>query len=133
MANNKSEASPRSLVAMPALYLTVCAVLCLIALAIELYFDISIVMGSLNHRSRVYTSAQTRIAYVFFMGLFNVWIIRGAWEMIRLRSYSAARSSAIISCVPCVGPCFVFGLPFGIWALVRLNDPRVKQAFTQLK
>lgn len=36
---------------------------------------------------------------------------------------------SILSMVPCVSPCCLLGLPVGIWALVVLNTPEVKQAF----
>lgn len=46
------------------------------------------------------------------------------------RSYGVAFAGAIISVIPCIGsPCCALGIPFGIWALVVLNDPTVKAAF----
>ena len=118
--------------ALPAICLTVSALLCLVALVFEVLFDLSIVGVSMNKQSNAYLNSQTRICYAVVMGICNVWIIRGAWDMLRLGSYKAARTSAIIACVPCVGPCFVLGMPFGIWALLRLNDSDVKQAFVKL-
>ena len=56
-------------------------------------------------------------------------VIAGCFQMLRLDSYSAARSAAIISLIPFCSPGIVLGIPFGIWALVALYDPRVKQAF----
>ena len=117
---------------LPAVCLMASALICLAALALGMLFDISIVAASMNHQSNVYQHASTRIAYSALMGMFNIWIIRGGWEMLRLRSYKAARMSAILACIPCVGPCFVMGIPFGIWALFKLNDPSVKKAFTNL-
>ena len=37
--------------------------------------------------------------------------------------------SAVLALLPCLSPCCVLGLPFGIWALVTLNKPEVKEAF----
>ena len=31
--------------------------------------------------------------------------------------------------IPCCGPCLVLGIPFGIWALVLLNDSRIRPHF----
>ena len=31
--------------------------------------------------------------------------------------------------VPCISPCCLLGLPFGIWALSVLNKPHVQAAF----
>lgn len=56
-------------------------------------------------------------------------VIFGAIQMRQLRSRSLAMGAAIISCIPCLSACCVLGIPFGIWALVALNDPMVKQAF----
>jgi len=57
-------------------------------------------------------------------------IIYGALEMKRVRNYGMAMAAAIIAMLPCHGCCIV-GLPFGIWALVVLNDADVKAAFKQ--
>jgi hypothetical protein len=47
-----------------------------------------------------------------------------------LRSYGFAFAAAILAMIPCLTPCCVLGLPFGIWALVVLNKPEVKSQFT---
>jgi hypothetical protein len=56
-------------------------------------------------------------------------IIYGALQMRRLESFSASMAAAIVAMLPCIFPCCVLGFPFGIWALVVLNDPSVKAAF----
>ena len=56
-------------------------------------------------------------------------VLVGALNMKRLESYSLAMAGAIVSVIPCLAPCCVFSLPFGIWALVVLSDPRVRAAF----
>jgi hypothetical protein len=56
-------------------------------------------------------------------------IVVGAVKMKNLESYAYAMSAAIIAIIPCFYPCCIVGLPFGIWALVVLNDPGVKAAF----
>jgi hypothetical protein len=45
-------------------------------------------------------------------------------------SYGAAMTGAIIACVPCCSPCCFIGIPFGIWALIVLNDPVVQEWFS---
>jgi len=55
-----------------------------------------------------------------------------AWaglKMMRLESWGLALTACIVALVPCVSPCCLIGLPFGIWGLVVINDPTVKQAF----
>jgi hypothetical protein len=58
----------------------------------------------------------------------GVLIVVGATKMRNLESYSLSMTAAIVAMIPCSG-CCLLGLPFGIWALVVLNDPWVKSAF----
>jgi hypothetical protein len=46
------------------------------------------------------------------------------------KSYSAAMTGAVISCIPCCSPLCIVGIPFGIWALIVLYDPLVKEGFS---
>jgi hypothetical protein len=52
----------------------------------------------------------------------------GALSMKKVHGYGFAMAAAILAVIPCTSPCCL-GLPFGIWALVVLNDPAVKAAF----
>jgi hypothetical protein len=63
-----------------------------------------------------------------FMAI-GVVVVVGATKMKNLENYSLAMASAIIAVIPCISPCCLLGLPFGIWALVVLNDSSVKAAF----
>ncbi|GHG69900.1 hypothetical protein GCM10012319_14390 [Comamonas sp. KCTC 72670] len=54
----------------------------------------------------------------------------GALKMKNLQSYGLAMAAAIIAVIPCCGPCVCLSIPVGIWALVVLNKPEVKAAFT---
>jgi hypothetical protein len=58
-------------------------------------------------------------------------MLLGAIKMKNLQNYGWAMASAIIAVIPCISPCCVLGLPFGIWALVVLSDAGVKAAFAQ--
>jgi len=60
----------------------------------------------------------------------GVIVLIGASRMQKLQSYQFAMTASIVAMVPCISPCCVFGLPFGIWALVVLNKPEVKSQFT---
>jgi hypothetical protein len=60
----------------------------------------------------------------------GVIIILGAMKMKKLESYGFAMTASVIAMIPCVSPCCILGLPFGIWALVVLNKPEVKSSFT---
>ena len=59
----------------------------------------------------------------------NLAVILGAVQMLKQRGYGLALTAAIISVIPCVSPCCVLGIPFGIWALVVLMNDDVKAAF----
>lgn len=59
----------------------------------------------------------------------NAVVIVGAIQMMRLRQPSLAMATCVIALVPCVGPCFVLGMPFGLWGLHVLNDPGVSGSF----
>lgn len=56
-------------------------------------------------------------------------IIYGAWKMRNLEGYGLAMTASILAMVPCLSPCCLIGLPFGIWAVVVLSDASVKAAF----
>ncbi len=56
-------------------------------------------------------------------------IVAGAVNMKGLRSYGSAMTACIVACVPC-SLCCLLGIPFGIWGLIALNKPGVKDAFS---
>lgn len=56
-------------------------------------------------------------------------VFYGAMEMKKLRNYQLAMGASIVAVIPCLGPCCLLGIPFGIWALVILSKPEVKQGF----
>jgi len=57
----------------------------------------------------------------------------GGAKMAFMESYQTARYGALLSCIPVISPFIVWGIPFGIWALVLLFDPEVKAAFDAKK
>ncbi|MHB1423579.1 MAG: MJ0042-type zinc finger domain-containing protein [Gemmataceae bacterium] len=56
-------------------------------------------------------------------------VFAGAMKMKSLSSYGFAMTSSIMSMLPC-SCCCIVGLPIGIWSLVVLNRPEVKDAFS---
>jgi predicted Zn finger-like uncharacterized protein len=60
---------------------------------------------------------------------FAVVILLGAVKMKKLESYGLCMTACILAMLPC-GNCCLLGLPFGIWGLVVLNKPEVKEAFS---
>ena len=61
--------------------------------------------------------------------LIGLVIIVGALKMMKLQSYGLAMTSSILAMIPCISPCCLLGLPFGIWAIIALNDANVKASF----
>ena len=61
----------------------------------------------------------------------SVIIVVGAIQMMRLRSYALAMTSAILVMIPALTPCSccLVGVPFGIFAILTLNKPGVAAAF----
>lgn len=61
-----------------------------------------------------------------------IWLIVisvGAAKMAHFESLRMAYVAAWLSCIPVISPFFVLGIPFGIWAIVRLREPDVLAAF----
>lgn len=56
-------------------------------------------------------------------------IIAGALRMMSLRSYGLCMVAAVLAVIPCTAPCCCLGIAAGIWALVVLTRPEVKEAF----
>jgi len=59
----------------------------------------------------------------------GVVIIMGALKMKKLQAYGFAMTASVLAMIPCVSACCPLGLPFGIWAIVVLNNADVKAAF----
>lgn len=58
-------------------------------------------------------------------------IIYGGLRMMKLANFKLSRAAAVLALVPCTSCCFVVGIPLGIWALIVLNKPEIRQAFDQ--
>ena len=60
-------------------------------------------------------------------------IIVGILKMMKLQSYGFAMTATILAMIPCLSPCCLLGLPFGIWGIVILCKPEVKEAFARVQ
>ncbi len=56
-------------------------------------------------------------------------IIYAALKMKDLKQWELSLAASIVAMIPCVSPCCIIGLPIGIWALVVLLRPDIKEAF----
>lgn len=62
--------------------------------------------------------------------LISGFVIWAALQMKELKKWNLAVVASILAMIPCIGPCCVIGIPIGIWALIVLMKPEVKNAFT---
>jgi tRNA A-37 threonylcarbamoyl transferase component Bud32 len=67
------------------------------------------------------------VGIVLFKLIPGLLILFGAFQMLRLRSYAWAVAAAILSIVACS----LIGLPMGIWALIILLQPDVRETFAR--
>jgi hypothetical protein len=68
------------------------------------------------------------IIVVVLTGVFGVLVVIGGQQMRRLKSYGLGLTAAILALIPVLSACFPIGTPVGIWAIIALNQPEVKEA-----
>ncbi len=61
--------------------------------------------------------------------LVAAFIIYAALRMKELNQYGLCMVASILAMIPCISPCCIIGLPIGIWCLVVLTKPEIKEAF----
>lgn len=64
-----------------------------------------------------------------FFILFNAFLIFGAVQMLRMKAWPLALSSSIAAIINFGSCCCILGIPVGIWSIVILFVPDVKEAF----
>ena len=88
----------------------------------------------------VQTEGRTILAPSFFSGtlgllinlvgcILGVVVLLGTIQMRKLENYRVALAASVIATLSCFSPWFLLAVPFGIWALVVLCNPRVRDAF----
>ena len=76
-------------------------------------------------------SGGTQIISAIVGVLINLLVLMGGLKMKRLQSYGLAMTASILVMLPCsLSICCIIGLPIGIWSIVVLSRPEVKNAFT---
>ncbi len=132
--NPQPSAGPIGKLKGPAIALLICAPFGIILMIVDL---VGRVMNINNDTVPVFgNNAQAALAGVYIGMVVDVLamicqivVIVGAVSMLKGQSYASAMAASVISVIPCLSACCVLGIPFGIWALVVLNDPGVKTAF----
>jgi hypothetical protein len=107
-------------------------VLCVIGLALA-FFGVSFLALEPRRGGPEAEEAAVQLVVSGFQAIVgivvSILILIGAIKMRRLESQGWATAAAVMAMIPCVSPCCILGLPFGIWALVAMGDPQVKWAF----
>ncbi|MFL5338965.1 MAG: hypothetical protein ACJ8F7_02265 [Gemmataceae bacterium] len=73
-------------------------------------------------------AAGNFVGSVVHLGV-SILVITGAQKMKNLEGYGLAKAAAIIAIIPCISPCCILGIIFGIQALNVLNESEVREAF----
>jgi hypothetical protein len=127
------------LVKGPAIGLKVTAIVGLVLVAAGLVINVLTLNGFHIGLQRIYDPQMQKllntlggglgIVQDIIGGVMGVIVLIGAAKMQKLQNHQFALTASIVAMVPCISPCCVLGLPFGIWALVVLNKPEVKSQF----
>jgi len=123
------------LVVPPAITMIVLAALSLLFNLIEIVFQ---PLGRLLDEAlhELHYSGRSDFAFGTVLNVFSTLlslaiaatVLFGGFQMLRKRSWVLALTAAILMMVPCLGPCCPIGIPVGVWALVILLKPEVRQA-----
>jgi hypothetical protein len=101
-------------------------------IGVALFLGLTVALEKIHRLPRFTEQDQSEIAtYACMLLAFilvAVTIARGALAMLSATDLFAARNAAILAVLPC-GGAWLIGLPFGIWALIVLRDPRVRYEF----
>ena len=61
--------------------------------------------------------------------LLNIVILIGAIQMVRFKMWGYSLTASILAMINIGTCCCILGLPVGIWSLIVLFQPQVKNAF----
>lgn len=122
-------------VAWPATGLLAVATICIAFAVLSIAMDIFLLASGLVEIVREKTGNNEVMYAVFRMSWAatllgcSAFIIYGALQMRRLKGYTLSFSAALLAAIPCLGPCCLLGIPFGVWAIVILRRPDVRSTF----
>jgi predicted Zn finger-like uncharacterized protein len=69
------------------------------------------------------------LAMILGIALLQGVILGGAFCMQTQRVYGMALTGCVLAAIPCISPCCVLGIPFGIWGFIVLLMEDVRSAF----
>jgi hypothetical protein len=130
-ASPAGEASPTNPLFIPAVVLLVLSILYLLLQIAAMPRQIVQIMNADTSTPAGQAEQVGQSTFVVLIFPLEIVVLLGSVGMIRLRGYRSAFIAAIIALIPVCSPCFVLGIPFGIWAIVLLLKPEVKGRFTK--
>lgn len=71
----------------------------------------------------------TSVITIVVQFIWGTVVTLGGYKLLRLEGYGSAMTASIFALLPCNLACLI-GMPFGIWALIVLNNPDVKRSFS---
>ncbi len=71
----------------------------------------------------------TMCIYVAIIAAYNLVLITGAISILRRGTYIWAFITCCLAIVPFLGPCWILGIPVGIWGIVELRKQGVRETF----
>jgi hypothetical protein len=71
-----------------------------------------------------------RIVGPIIRAIWSIIVVLGGMRLKALRNRGFVMFSCIFAMLPCNCECFIFAIPFAIWALVVISNEEVKRAFT---
>ncbi len=109
-------------------------VLVVVTLLFELAIGFTVVIDTLRFIGHygVVEGAFRAAPFVLSFGLvfvMHIVVFIGTINMCRMTGYRGAKAAAIISLIPVLSPGYLLGIPIGIWALLALREPGVKEEF----
>ena len=76
----------------------------------------------------MFIEVVVRLVWLMFVAVWDAVIFFSARQMKKMRSWGFALAGTIMALVPC-SACCILKVPFGIWGIVVLCKPEVKEAF----
>ena len=121
-------------VSAPATALLVVSLISIGTLLLSLAFDAYLLLSGAAARldpDGIDPQAKVAIRMAWGVAILaaSFYVLWGSLQMKRLANYAHARMAAIVAAIPCIGPCCLLGIPFGIWALNVLVRPEVRSQF----
>jgi hypothetical protein len=69
------------------------------------------------------------LIYVLIIIAYNVFLVLGASAILFRRGYTIAFLSCCFALMPVLGPCWLLGIPIGIWGILTLRRKDVRDSF----